>query len=54
MNNWWITMGPLPDGEKIAGPYGSDDDAVEARRVIEVERAPETFWVASEEVTAVR
>jgi hypothetical protein len=49
MSNWWITTGPLPGGEKIDGPYLSFDEAVEARRGIEAVRAPETFWIDTDD-----
>jgi hypothetical protein len=45
---WWITDGPLPHGEKIAGPFGSFDLAHGARRDLEAERAPETYWIDSD------
>lgn len=48
MNKWWITTGLLPKGEKVSGPYDSQDAAHGARNDLEAERAPETFWIDSD------
>jgi hypothetical protein len=45
---WWITDGPLPDGEKIRGPFEYFDTAREVRGRLEQETAPKTYWIDSE------
>jgi len=49
MLTWWITDGPLPEANKIAGSYASFDDAVAARVDVERENVPATYWIDSEQ-----
>ena len=48
--NWWITTGILAlDGEKILGPFATQELALNVRRYVEKVEAPRTFWVDQEE-----
>ena len=50
---WWITTDVLSrGGTKIAGPFPSQDAALDARSAVELERYPSTFWVDSEPAPA--
>lgn len=44
---WWITDGPLPEGNKIDGPFASFDLAHEARGRLE-DGGTDSFWLDSE------
>jgi hypothetical protein len=46
---WWICTDRLDHGgEKILGPFGSRDLALEVRTYVEQVKAPRTFWVDEE------
>lgn len=49
---WWITTSALSrGGEKILGPFGSQELAMEVRRYMETAEAPRTFWVQRDDNT---
>ena len=48
---WWIATAPLVmDGEKVLGPFGTQELALEVRRYVEKTTTPRTYWVDSEDV----
>lgn len=50
--HWWITTGPLPaGGEKVLGPFGSQELALKVRSYMEVAQQSDgrTYWVDDEE-----
>lgn len=49
---WWITTDALSrGGEKVLGPFGSQELAIEVRRYVETAEAPRTFWVQRDDST---
>lgn len=49
-NHWWITTCPLPaGGEKVLGPFQSQELAISVRSFVEKDSAPRTYWVDSDE-----
>jgi len=43
---WWVTTGPLDGaGEKIAGPFPTRDDALNARAPLEARDHTDQYWV---------
>ncbi len=40
--SWWIEQ---EHGERVAGPFTTEDDANRARVWVEAVRKPETFWI---------
>lgn len=50
--NWWVTTGPLPPrgmGQKIIGPFESQDLALRVRRYVEKAEGHERYWVDDED-----
>jgi hypothetical protein len=43
---WWIER---DNGDRIDGPFTTRDDALLARRWVEIVMKPETFWVREHE-----
>ena len=41
---WWIER---EDGDKVAGPWETENDAFRARQWVEQVMHPETFWIRS-------
>ena len=50
---WWITTDILArGGEKILGPFATQELALSVRRYVELAEAPRTFWVDQDEAAA--
>lgn len=47
---WWITTGPTDDktARRIAGPFASQNEAMENRVTIEQYTTPVTFWIVED------
>lgn len=48
MENWWVKNMPMPDGEKVLGPFASRDLAFQALDRLERDNAPKIYWVDHE------